>query len=153
MDGRQQQCPLRIWCLVLRRCSVVRGREDKFIISSLCSASLSPSTSPSSSLGLLTLLSLTQDLLLSGSQLIKTCGLTLKRSHCPSSWRKTLFLCRMGHGKWTGSWHCWKHGQCVALCSNCCSCEQGIMCFREDEGLDSVLTLKSIPAPHTDLRL
>lgn len=45
MDGRQQQCPLRIWCLVLRRCSVVRGREDKFIIPSLCSASLSPSTS------------------------------------------------------------------------------------------------------------
>lgn len=41
----------------------------------------------------------------------------------------------------------------VALCSNCCSYEQGIMCFREDEGLDSVLTLKSIPAPHTDLRL
>lgn len=52
MDGRQQQCPLWIWCLVLRRCSVVRGREDKFIISSLCSASLSPSTpsySPSTS--------------------------------------------------------------------------------------------------------
>lgn len=45
MDGRQQQCPLQVLCLVLRRCSVVRGWEDKFIISSHCSASLSPFTS------------------------------------------------------------------------------------------------------------
>lgn len=107
----------------------------------------------SSSFGLLTRLSLIQDLLLSSSQLIKTCGLTLKRSLCPSSWRNTFFWYRMEHGKWTGSWQCWKHGQCVALCSHCHSYERGIMCFQEGEGLDSVLTLKSIPVPHTDLRL